>query len=167
TEGRFVITHHKDFVLYNVYFPNGASGKERHDFKQEFLKEFTAHLVEQMNVHKKNIILVGDYNVAHQDIDIYDPIRLAKTSGFLPEERSWFGQFLNAGFIDTFRYKYPNVKDKYSWWSYFERARPANRGWRIDYVCTSKSLEKRIEDAGVMDEQEGSDHCPVWLRLCD
>lgn len=165
SEGRFVITHHKDFVLYNVYFPNGASGQERHLFKQGFLKDFTAHLVEQMTVHKKNIILVGDYNVAHKEHDIYDPVRLAKTSGFLPEERTWFDQLLNAGFIDTFRFKYPDVKDKYTWWSYFELARPANRGWRIDYVCISKGLEKRIVDAGIMDDQHGSDHCPVWIEL--
>lgn len=165
SEGRFVITHHKDFVLYNVYFPNGASGPERHKFKQEFLKDFTAHLCEQMTVHKKNIILVGDYNVAHQETDIYDPVRLAKTSGFLPEERKWFGGLLDAGFIDTFRFKYPDMRDKYTWWSYFEMARPGNRGWRIDYICISKGLEARIVDAGIMDDQHGSDHCPVWIQL--
>lgn len=165
TEGRFVITHHKDFVLYNVYFPNGASGQERHLFKQEFLHVFTEHLLQQIQIHKKNIILVGDYNVAYRDADVYDPVRLAKTSGFLPEERQWFETFLQQGFIDSFRYKYPDVKDKYTWWSYFELARPANRGWRIDYVCTSHSLKNRILDAGIMDEQEGSDHCPVWVRL--
>lgn len=165
TEGRFVITHHKNFVLYNVYFPNGASGQERHLFKQEFLHLFTEHLLQQIQIHKKNIILVGDYNVAYRDADVYDPVRLSKTSGFLPEERQWFETFLQKGFIDSFRYKYPEVKDKYTWWSYFELARPANRGWRIDYVCTSHSLEHRILDAGIMDEQEGSDHCPVWIHL--
>lgn len=165
TEGRFVITHHKDFVLYNVYFPNGASGQERHNFKQEFLQVFTEHLLQQIQVHKKNIILVGDYNVAHKEADVYDPVRLSKTSGFLPQERAWFDFFLQSGFVDTFRKKYPDVKDKYTWWSYFELARPANRGWRIDYVCTSASLETQILDAGIMDDQEGSDHCPVWLQL--
>jgi exodeoxyribonuclease III len=163
SEGRFVITHFKDFVLYNVYFPNGASGVVRHSFKQEFLKLFTEHLSKQLKT--KEVILVGDYNVAHKPEDVYDPVRLAKTSGFLPEEREWFDGFLDVGFVDTFRYKHPDVKDKYSWWSYFELARPANRGWRIDYVCVSKGLKDRVIEAGIMDDQQGSDHCPVWIEL--
>lgn len=163
SEGRFVITHYKKFVLYNVYFPNGASGVERHNFKMEFLKEFTKHLAQQLK--KKEVVLVGDYNVAHNEVDVYDPVRLAKTSGFLPEERKWFGEFLQTGFVDTFRFMHPEAKDRYTWWSYFELARPANRGWRIDYVCVSKGLEKHLKGAGIMDEQQGSDHCPVWIDL--
>lgn len=163
-EGRFVITHFADFILYNVYFPNGASGPERHAFKQEFLRDFRKHLADQLKMGKK-IILVGDYNVAHQEIDIYDPIRLAKTSGFLPEERQWFDGFLKTGFVDTFRFKHPDTKEKYSWWSYQELARPANRGWRIDYVCVSENLKDRVTSAVVHDDQMGSDHCPVSITL--
>ncbi len=164
SEGRFVITHFNEFVLYNVYFPNGASGPERHAFKQEFLKIFGQHLADQVKQGKK-VILVGDYNIAHKEIDVYDPVRLSKVSGFLPEERVWMDGFLKSGFVDTFRHKYPDQKDKYSWWSYQELARPANRGWRIDYICVSENLKASIADAHIMDEQEGSDHCPVTLFL--
>lgn len=164
SEGRFIITHFADFVLYNVYFPNGASGQERHNFKQEFLKVFGQHLSEQVQKGKK-VILVGDYNIAHREVDVYDPVRLAKTSGFLPEERQWFDGFLQSGFVDTFRYKNPTATDKYSWWSYQELARPANRGWRIDYICVSENLKSSVAQADIMDEQHGSDHCPVTLTL--
>jgi exodeoxyribonuclease III len=164
SEGRFIITHFEKFVLYNVYFPNGSSRQERHDFKMEFLKVFGKLLSEQVKKGKK-VILVGDYNIAHREIDVYDPVRLSKVSGFLPEEREWFDDFLKSGFIDTFREKHPTLKDKYSWWSYRELARPANRGWRIDYICVSENLKSSIGEASIMDEQEGSDHCPVVLKL--
>ena len=105
--------------------------------------------------------MVGDYNVAHKEIDVYDPVRLSKESGFLPEERQWFGSFLDLGFIDTFRHFHPNDKAKYSWWSYRELARISNRGWRIDYICITKDLEKNLVSANILDQVEGSDHCPV------
>lgn len=164
SEGRFIITHFKDFVLYNVYFPNGAARLERHNFKQEFLELFHLHLRKQMEGGKK-IILVGDYNIAHKEIDIYDPVRLKNTSGFLPEERKWFDGFIQSGFTDTFRHKHPTEKEKYSWWSYQELARPANRGWRIDYICVSHTLQAHIQRADILDQQHGSDHCPVLLKM--
>lgn len=160
TEGRIVMTEFEHFDLYNIYFPNGGSGEVRHDFKQKFLKELNGYLKSQLD-HGKNVIIVGDYNVAHKEIDVYDPVRLSTASGFLPEERKWFGEFLDLGFIDTYRYFYPNAAQKYSWWSYRELARISNKGWRIDYVCISKSLEKNLERASILDEVEGSDHCPV------
>ena len=163
-EGRFVVTKFPDFLLYNVYFPNGAAREERHLFKQEFLKKFHRHLMKQVASGEK-VILVGDYNVAHTEIDIHDPKRLAKTSGFLPEEREWFSSFLDSGWVDTFRYKHPDATDRYSWWSYREMARPANRGWRIDYACVSENLKDHIVDANIWDEQEGSDHCPIYLEM--
>jgi exodeoxyribonuclease III len=164
SEGRFVITEHGYFDLYNIYFPNGGSGDERHQFKQRFLKDLNAHL--QPKIKKgKPVIIVGDYNVAHKEIDVYDPVRLADESGFLPEERKWMDSFLELGFIDTFRYYHPGEKDRYSWWSYRELARPTNRGWRIDYICVSKNLEKNLRSADILDQVEGSDHCPVVAEL--
>ena len=163
-EGRIVITKHQGFSLYNIYFPNGGSGEERHLFKQGFLKFLNAHLKERL-ANQENIILVGDYNVAHQDSDVFDPVRLQGESGFLPEERKWFSEFLNLGFVDCFRHFYPNRKEIYTWWSMIERARISNRGWRIDYICVSRSLVPQLKSCEILDQQEGSDHCPVVLEL--
>lgn len=164
SEGRFVVSDHGHFLLYNVYFPNGGSGEERHNFKQQFLKDFTAHLKKQIEKGRE-IVLVGDYNVAHTEIDVYDPVKLAKESGFLPEERAWFSSFLEIGFIDTFRYFHPKAKERFSWWSYRELARVSNRGWRIDYICVTKGLESKLKKADILDGVEGSDHCPVVVTL--
>lgn len=164
SEGRFVVTDHKEFLLYNVYFPNGGSGEERHNFKQEFLKKFTAHLREQMAAGRE-IILVGDYNIAHLEIDVFDPVRLSKESGFLPEERAWFSEFLKTGFTDCFRHFHSEEKHRYTWWSYLERGRLTNRGWRIDYICVTEGLKSRLKACEIWDDVEGSDHCPVMLEL--
>ena len=163
-EGRFVVTRIHDILLYNVYFPNGAAREERHLFKQEFLKKFHRHLMKKI-VSGEKVIVVGDYNIAHRAVDIHDPKRLAKTSGFLPEEREWFGQFLDSGFIDTFRHFHPEATDRYSWWSYRELARSNNRGWRIDYICVSENLKPFLKSAEIWDQQEGSDHCPIVLEM--
>ena len=163
-EGRFVITRFPEFLLYNVYFPNGSAREERHLFKQEFLRKFHRHLMKMIASGEK-VIVVGDYNIAHSEIDIHDPVRLAKTSGFLPEEREWFTGFLDSGFVDTFRHFHPDEVDRYSWWSYREMARPANRGWRIDYICVSENLKPHLKSADILDQQEGSDHCPITLEL--
>lgn len=164
SEGRFVITQHKGVWIYNVYFPNGGSGDVRHNFKQDFLKKFKDHLEEKVK-SGEHIILLGDYNVAHREIDVYDPVRLSKESGFLPEERQWFDEFLNIGFVDTYRMFYPNEEKKYTWWSYREFARVGNRGWRIDYICVSESLKSKVKSADILDHVEGSDHCPVVLEI--
>jgi exodeoxyribonuclease-3 len=164
SEGRIVWTSHDHFDLYNIYFPNGGSGEDRHNFKQGFLRDLNAHLKSELKTGKQ-IIVVGDYNVAHQEIDVYDPVKLSKESGFLPEERAWFSSFLELGFVDTFRHFHPKVKERYSWWSYRELARVANRGWRIDYICVSKGLEKLLKSADILDQIEGSDHCPVVCEI--
>ncbi len=164
SEGRFVITDHGDFKLYNIYFPNGGSGQERHDFKQKFLKELKAHL-EPLVKAGEAIIVTGDYNIAHKEIDIYDPVKLAHESGFLPEERAWFDSFLEMGFVDTFRHFHPDERDRFTWWSMYERGRLGNRGWRIDYFCVTKNLVSRLRSAQVLDRVEGSDHCPVVIEL--
>lgn len=164
SEGRFVITEHRDFTLYNIYFPNGGSGQIRHDFKQRFLQDLNQHLKPLVDAGKP-IMVVGDYNVAHKEIDVYDPVRLANESGFLPEERAWFDSFLQLGFVDTFRYFHPHERDRYTWWSYVERGRLGNRGWRIDYICVTRNLASRLRRAEVLDGQMGSDHCPVLVEI--
>ncbi len=164
SEGRIVMSDHGAFDLYNIYFPNGGSGVERHNFKQKFLKDLNAHLKQKLATGRQ-VIVVGDYNVAHEAIDVYDPIRLSKESGFLPEERAWFDDFLDLGFIDTFRYFRPDESKRFSWWSYRELARISNRGWRIDYICISRGLEKHLVSADILDQVEGSDHCPVVATL--
>lgn len=163
-EGRMVVTKYPKFTLYNVYFPNGGSGLDRHQYKQEFLKRFGQHLVKKAKAGE-NIILVGDINVAYMDMDVYNPNALAAESGFLPEERAWMTQFLENGFIDSFRHFHPNEKDRYTWWSYFQNARVANRGWRIDHVLVSRSLEKKLKSVEILEDVTGSDHCPVVAEI--
>jgi len=164
-EGRFVVTRHEDFLLYNVYFPNGAMNDTRHDFKQDFLKTFTEHLKEQIDLGEE-IVLVGDYNVARLPFDVYDSEKLKKTSGFLPEERSWFNDsFLPSGFVDVFRHFNPEKEKSYTWWSYRTNARLYNRGWRIDYVCVTPGLIDHVKSFKHLDEQRGSDHCPVQIEF--
>ena len=164
SEGRIVMTDHGAFDLYNIYFPNGGSGDVRHNFKQGFLKDLNNHLAEKIKKGRE-IIVVGDYNVAHKEVDVYDPVRLSKESGFLPEEREWFESFLKLGFVDTYRHFYPDEKNKYSWWSYRELARISNRGWRIDYICVTKGLVNKLKSAQILNEVEGSDHCPVAIEI--
>lgn len=164
SEGRFVITDHSDFILFNVYFPNGGSGQERHDFKQDFLVRFREHL-EEVHATGREIVLVGDYNVAYLDIDVYDPIGMSTVSGFFPEEREWFRGFLKGSFTDTYRLLHPVEKNKYTWWSYKERGRIGNRGWRIDHICVTPGLKDRVKRAEILDEVTGSDHCPVLAEI--
>ncbi len=164
TEGRMVVTKFPKFTLYNVYFPNGASGPERQLFKMEFHRHFGRHLAKRLRAGE-NLIVAGDYNVAYLDIDVYDPVGLSGESGFLPEERQWMVNFLEGGFIDSFRYFHPEAKNRYSWWSYLQNARAGNRGWRIDHICVSRSLESALRSCDILDQQEGSDHCPVVLEL--
>jgi exodeoxyribonuclease-3 len=164
SEGRFVVTQHEAFTLYNIYFVNGGSGPERHDFKQRFLKELYNHLKPLV---KKGVplIITGDYNIAHAESDIYDPVKLADSSGFLPEERKWMDEFLELGFVDTFRHFHPDARERFTWWSMYERGRIGNRGWRIDYFSVTKNLEGKLTSAEILDGQMGSDHCPIVVEL--
>lgn len=163
-EGRFVVSDHGEFLLYNVYFPNGGMNAQRHQFKQEFLLRFLQHLKRKLN-QGRQIIVVGDYNVAYLDQDVYDPMGLANESGFLPEERAWFQDFLKAGFIDCYRTVHPDTKGAYTWWSYRENGRIDNRGWRIDHICVTPELSKKIVQVEILNDQLGSDHCPVMVEL--
>lgn len=164
SEGRIVMTRHEHFELYNIYFPNGGSGEVRHQFKQRFLKDLFVTL--QSKVKKgQPIVVVGDYNIAHTSTDIYDPVKLDGESGFMPEERQWMDEFFALGFVDTFRYLHPHEQQRFSWWSYRELARVGNRGWRIDYIAITKNLQKSLVNADILDQVEGSDHCPVVATL--
>ncbi len=159
-EGRIIWSQHAEFDLYNIYFPNGGSGEERHLFKQKFLKDLISHLKFELKKGRQ-IILVGDYNVAYLEHDVHDPVRLSKESGFLPEEREWFRELLKIGFVDSFRHFEPNLKEMYSWWSYREMARARNKGWRIDHICISEGLLPNLKKCNILMDQVGSDHCPV------
>jgi exodeoxyribonuclease III len=163
-EGRFVIVRFGDLWIYNVYFPNGSSGEDRHLFKQEFLEKFSFHLRKQIS-EKQKVIVLGDYNVAYLQHDVFDPVRLSSVSGFLPEERKWFGQFLHDGFVDSFRHFHAEEKNRYSWWSYQENARMVNKGWRIDHICVTENLKASLRSANILEDQMGSDHCPVVLEM--
>lgn len=164
-EGRFVITEYESFILLNIYFPNGSLTEERHLFKQEFLARFSCFADSLQKGKAKPLIVLGDYNTAPLNIDVYSPGTLQKTSGFLPEERKWFADFLQQGFIDVFRYFYPNQKEAFTWWSYRENARVMNRGWRIDHICVSEKLKKKLKNITIHSDQRGSDHVPVVMEI--
>lgn len=163
SEGRVLRTDFGSTSILNCYFPSGSSSEERHSFKMDFLNDFYPY-IQQLLSERKNLIVLGDYNVVHGDLDIHNPHRKDKPSGFRPEERAWMDKWFDDLFIDGFRYKYPD-KQEFSWWSYRSGARKNNKGWRIDYISVSKSMKSKILDAGHFQDAVHSDHCPVWLSL--
>ena len=163
-EGRIIEQDFGDFVLFNVYFPNGQKDDERLQYKLKFYDDFLAHC-EQLRSEGKSIVICGDVNTAHREIDLKNPKSNEKTSGFLPIERAWIDKLIDHGYIDTFRYVHGDREHEYSWWSYRFNSRANNTGWRIDYFFVSDDLAEYIEDAFILQEIEGSDHCPVGLRL--
>lgn len=163
-EGRVIQLDFGDIRVVNAYFPSGTSGDERQTFKYEWLAEFNTYLKQLQKKHPK-IILCGDYNIAHNEIDIHDPKGNKKSSGFLPEERAWMTDFLGAGWIDTFRV-FHQEPHRYSWWSQrFPSVRLNNKGWRIDYITATEPLRNRLKDAEIYPDVKHSDHCPVYLEL--
>jgi exodeoxyribonuclease-3 len=162
-EGRLIQIHHTDVIIINVYFPSGQSGQERVDFKLDFYAELLHRCDELHNIGKK-LIICGDFNTAHQEIDLKNHKSNHKTSGFLPEERAWVQKYLDHGFVDAFRVMYPK-KEQYTWWSYRANARQRNVGWRLDYFLVSEKLMPRVQDVVIHDQVQGSDHCPVSLFL--
>lgn len=163
-EGRVIQLDFKDIRLINAYFPSGTSGDERQGFKYEWLKELDKWL---QKLKKKNpqLILCGDYNIAHEAIDIHDPKGNKNTSGFLPEERAWMTKFFESGWIDTFRVFHAEPH-RYSWWSQrFPSVRLNNKGWRIDYINVTEPLRSQLIDAEIYPDVKHSDHCPVYLEL--
>ena len=162
-EGRLVGVEFEDFTLINCYTPNSQRELLRLDYRMVWDDDFRAHLAALDET--KPIILCGDLNVAHQEIDIKNAAANRRNAGFTDEERAKFTQLLNAGFIDSFRHFYPDKKHAYSWWSYMGNARANNSGWRLDYFCVSGKLNGRMRDAAIHQDIYGSDHCPVSLEL--
>jgi exodeoxyribonuclease-3 len=164
-EGRVIRADFGDITLINAYYPSGTSGDERQTYKYKWLDEFFAYL-QQLRKKRKKLIVVGDYNIAHTEIDIHDPKGNKKSSGFLPEERAWMDQFLNSDWIDTFRHLHPDTKGAYSWWSQrFPSVRLQNKGWRIDYICITSPLQDQLKDAMIFPDVKHSDHCPIFAEL--
>jgi exodeoxyribonuclease-3 len=163
-EGRVISLAFDNFYLINTYFPSGSSGDIRQDIKMEFL-DFYYDYIQQINAKYKNVIVVGDYNIAHTEIDIHDPKGNKNSSGFLPEERAWMDKWFEGGMQDSFRLFHPEKKDIYSWWTYRAGARPKNKGWRIDYISVSDSLKKELKSASILNEAEHSDHCPISIEI--
>ncbi|MCI2063242.1 MAG: exodeoxyribonuclease III [Eubacteriaceae bacterium] len=162
-EGRVVCCEYDDFFLVNVYTPNSQNELKRLDYRMKWEDDFRGYLKELET--KKPVVVCGDMNVAHKEIDIKNPKTNRRNAGFTDEEREKMTVLQDAGFIDTFRYFHPDEEGVYSWWSYRFHAREKNAGWRIDYFLASKALEGRLKDAGIMTEVMGSDHCPVYLVL--
>ena len=164
-EGRVITLEFADFYLVTVYTPNSQDGLARLDYRMEWEDAFLSYL-KGLEV-KKPVVFCGDLNVAHQEIDLKNPKTNRKNAGFTDEERAKFSRLLENGFIDTFRYFYPDLEGAYSWWSYRFHAREKNAGWHIDYFLVSPALKDRLEDALIYKDVYGSDHCPVGLILKD
>lgn len=162
-EGRFIRADYGDLSVVSVYHPSGTSGDERQAFKMVWLKEFQNY-INELKKTRPNLLLCGDYNICHEPIDIHDPVRNAKNSGFLPEEREWMSGFLADGFIDTYRHLHPE-KQEYTWWSYRFNARTNNKGWRIDYCMASEAVKPILKEAKILNDIVHSDHCPMLLEI--
>ena len=162
-EGRVITLEFDEYYFVTVYTPNSQSELRRLEYRMKWEEEFLAYLLKLQE--KKPVICCGDLNVAHQEIDLKNPKTNRKNAGFTDEERACFTRALESGFIDTFRYFYPDKEGVYSWWSYRFRAREKNAGWRIDYFLVSPSLKEKLQDAKIHGEIMGSDHCPVELDI--
>lgn len=163
SEGRVLRADFGDITVLNCYFPSGTSGDVRQDVKMRFLADFYIW-VNELRKERPNLIICGDYNIAHTEIDIHDPIRNRKSSGFLPEERAWMTEWFANGYTDAFRFMNPTLRE-YSWWTYRAGARGNNKGWRIDYISVADPLKTRITGSRQYNDAVHSDHCPVWLEI--
>ncbi len=162
-EGRILRTDFDGWTLLNCYFPSGTTGDERQAFKMKFLDDFFSW-IDRLKAEQPNLIVAGDFNIAHTERDIHDPKGNRKSSGFLPEERAWMSRWFANGFVDAFRFKHPD-RIEYSWWTFRANARANNKGWRIDYFSVSPSLAENIVDVRHLSEVVHSDHCPVWMQM--
>ena len=163
-EGRILQLDFDDIRLINAYFPSGTSGNVRQQFKYQWLNEFQCFL-ENARIEKPKLILCGDYNIAHKEIDIHDPKGNKNSSGFLPEERAWMDKFFRNGWVDSFRHFHPEPH-RYSWWSQrFPTVRAQNKGWRIDYISVTDKLTKQLVAADIYHEVKHSDHCPIFIEI--
>ena len=166
-EGRVIRLDFGKRTLINAYFPSGTSGDERQTYKYQWLDEFLDY-INTLKKTRPQLIITGDYNIAHTAIDIHDPKGNKNSSGFLPEEREWMDKVLSSGFVDTFRYMHPEATGAYSWWSQrFPSVRLQNKGWRIDYISVTENLKNKIVDARIYPDVKHSDHCPIYVELKD
>jgi len=163
TEGRTLRLDFEDFILFNIYFPNGGQGNKRVPFKMDFYAEFLTK-AEKLKKAGHDLIICGDVNTAHTEIDLARPKENQKNTGFLPEERAWLSKFLDHGYLDTFRH-FNKKPGHYSWWDYKTKARERDIGWRIDYFFVTKNLLPRLKKAFILKDVLGSDHCPVGIEL--
>ena len=161
-EGRNLRIDFKDFSVMSLYLPSGTN-INRLAFKFQYMDDFKTY-INNLSSKVPNLIIGGDFNICHKAIDIHDPIRNAKVSGFLPKERDWIDNFINDGFVDSFRI-FNNKPHKYSWWSYRANSRNNNKGWRIDYLLAAEKLKKNISESYILDDVVHSDHCPIGLNL--
>ena len=162
-EGRILITEYPGFVLFNIYFPNGKRDRERLEYKLDFYDTFLAY-ADNLKAEGKNIVVCGDFNTAHKEIDLARPKENEKISGFLPIERAWIDTFIDHGYVDTFRY-FNKEPGQYSWWDMKTKARERNVGWRIDYFFVNKEFISKVKNAFIMKDVMGSDHCPVGIEI--
>lgn len=162
-EGRIIIADYDDFVLFNIYFPNGKASPERLQYKLEFYDAFLKY-VDTVREQGKHVVVCGDVNTAHREIDLARPKANEKISGFLPVEREWMDRFVHHGYVDTFR-MFNHDPGQYTWWDTMTRARERNVGWRIDYFFVDEGFRDNVESACILPEVMGSDHCPVGLTL--
>ena len=163
-EGRMIRADFGDISICSLYLPSGTTGDIRQAFKMECLAYFTDY-VNELRKSRPNLIIGGDYNICRTKIDIHDPVSNKNSSGFKPEEREWFAQFLETGMVDSFRQIHPEALHQYSWWSYRAGARNNNKGWRIDYQLVTPELAPRIKNASIMMDVVHSDHCPIYLEI--
>ena len=161
-EGRNLRADYNGFSVMSLYLPSGTNDA-RLDHKLEYMDMFQDY-INQLKTEIPNLIICGDYNICHEEIDIHNPKGLSKVSGFLPVERKWIGNFIDSGFIDSFRFIHPE-KQEYSWWSYRANARANNKGWRLDYAMVSKPLQENIKRAVILSDAVHSDHCPILLEI--
>ncbi|MFH2142207.1 MAG: exodeoxyribonuclease III [Bacteroidota bacterium] len=162
-EGRVIQADFGDLTMVCVYIPSGTMGEERQNYKMQFLADFQVY-INQLKQRRPNLIVLGDFNICHKEIDINHPERHNQSSGFLPEEREWIGKFIENGFIDSFR-KFNSSPNQYSWWSYRANSRVKNLGWRLDYIMVSEILNNKILDAKILSDVYHSDHCPVSVDI--
>ncbi|MEK6794123.1 MAG: exodeoxyribonuclease III [Spirochaetota bacterium] len=163
SEGRIICARYAGFTLYNIYYPNGKASPERLKYKMEFYDAFLAH-AQKRRKNGERIVVCGDVNTAHTEIDLARPKENEDSSGFLPEERAWIDKLIAAGYIDTFRL-FEKGPDHYTWWDLKTRARERNIGWRIDYFFVSEELKASVKKAFIMPDVEGSDHCPIGVEI--
>jgi exodeoxyribonuclease-3 len=162
-EGRVIRADYGDLSVLDVYIPSGTTGDIRQEIKMNFLGDFLDYLT-GLRKNRPMLLVCGDFNIAHNEIDIHNPKGNKNNSGFLPEERAWVDAFLATGFTDSFRHLNPE-ETKYSWWSFRSNARDKNLGWRLDYHMVTRELLPRLKGAGIINEARHSDHCPVWVEI--